>query len=186
MEKLEIIEKIKLKAYKEKVSNLIIMWGGGVFILLLIISSIPTGLLPKKRNITISNPDLNMFESIGILPTLIILIIISGLTSFYVYNNFKYSKLSKDVIEQKKIILKVIVENVIYKEGPGPKEIDLFFSPPYNSTNKIEFVGEDNFPKLYKNQEIELTLTKNALFPLGIKPKNDLNDLNDFLEMLNG
>lgn len=185
MEKLELKEKIKLEAHKEKISNLIIMWGGGIFALLLIVSFIPMGFLPKKRRVSISNPELSIFESMGVLPTLIMLIIIAGSISLYLYHSFKYAKLSKDVIEQKKITLNVNVRNVIYKQGQGPQEIDLFFSPAYNSINKIEFVGEDNFPKLYKNQEIEIILTKNALYPLSIKPKNDIKDVLEILKNLN-
>ena len=177
MEKLDFKEKIKLERYKERILNLIFKCSGGTFDVLLIVSFIPMGLIPTKRIRTISNPDLSIFESMGIMPTLLMLLIISGSICLYLYFSFKYAKLSKDVIEQKKVTLDVKVRNVIYKQGQGPQEIDLFFSPPYGSVNKVQFIGEDEFPRLQIDQEVKLVLTKNALYPLSIEPKSDIKDI---------
>ncbi len=184
MQKLELKEKIKLEAHKEKISNLILTWGGGLFALLFIVSFIPMGLLPRKRRLSVSDPSLSIFDSMGVAPTLLMLFLIAGALSVYLYHSFKYAKISKDVIEQEKITLEVKVVNVIYKQGGGPQEIDLFFSPPYNSVHKVEFVDERNFPRLHKNQEIKLVLTKNALYPLSIQPKDEIENILNILKGL--
>jgi len=184
MEKLDTKERIKLQAYKEKIGNIVVGWSVGVFSFLLIMSFIPMGFLPSKRPRRISNPDLNFFESLGVMPTILMILSISGALAVYLYISFKYGKLIKDVDELKKIVLKVRVVNVIYKQGAGPQEIDLYFSPPYNNINKIGFVGETNFPQLYKSQEVELVITKNAHYPLRITPKGGANEILDILNKI--
>lgn len=183
-EPLTIQEKIKLRAYKDKIANLIVMWGVGVFVFLLIVCFIPMGLLPKKRRVEISNPDLSIFDSMGVFPTFAMLLIIAGGLAAYLYFSYKYPKLVKDLSEQKKVILDVTVRNIIYKQGGGPQEIALYFSPPYQSINKIDFIGEKQLPPMYKNQEIQLIITKNALYPLQVKPKNDINEIMNVLSKI--
>ena len=177
MEDLNATEKSKLRRHYEKIGNLIAMWGGGVFVLLIVFSVIPMGLIPKKRRVEISDPNLTMFESLGVLPTLIMIFSISGALVLYLYFSFKYAKLKKDLEEKKKVVLHVKAKNVNYKQGPGPQEIDLYFSPSYNKVNKVTFIDEPSFPRLRKDQEVILLLTKNALHPLGIRPKTNLESI---------
>ncbi|REH43404.1 hypothetical protein C7448_1135 [Tenacibaculum gallaicum] len=185
IEKLEFIEKIKLEGYKKKITNTIVNWGGGSFIFFLIVSFIPVGMIPSKRRSTISNPDMSIFESMGVFPTILMLLIISGLITIYLFYSYKYIKVSKDLLDLKKVTLDVTITNVIYKKGQGPKEVEVYFKPPYNSVNRVMFIGEDSLPTLYRNQEVELVLTTNAYYPLKVKSKDVVKDLLKSLEVLN-
>jgi hypothetical protein len=75
--------------------------------------------------------------------------------------------------------------NVIPKKGQGPKEVEVYFKPAYKNVNRIEFIGYDNLPLLYKNQEVELVITPNSYYPLSVKSKEPVKDVLHSLEVLN-
>jgi len=177
MEKLTLKEINKLQAHKNMILNLFFKWGGGFFVASLFISSVPVRFLPSKRISNFSNSNNSIIDDYGVLPTLIVLIVVLLVLILYLYYSLKYPEISKDLIEKEKITLNVRIKKIIYKKGSGPQEIDLFFTPRYNSINKVSFIGEDNLPPLYKNQEVKIVVTKNAFYPLNIKPKNNVSEI---------
>jgi hypothetical protein len=185
LQKLEFLEKVKLEGYKKKITNIIVSWGGGSFILFLFISIIPMGLIPNKRRVVLSNPDMSIFESMGVLPTILMMLVISGIITLYLLYTYKYLKILKDLVDLKKVTLNVVIMNVIPKKGQGPKEVEVYFKPAYKNVNRIEFIGYDNLPLLYKNQEVELVITPNSYYPLSVKSKEPVKDVLHSLEVLN-
>ncbi|WBX75016.1 hypothetical protein PG911_10140 [Tenacibaculum ovolyticum] len=185
LEKLTFLEKVKLEGYKKKITNIIVSWGGGSFILFLFISIIPMGLIPNKRRVVLSNPDMSIFESMGVFPTILMMLIISGIITLYLLYTYKYLKILKDLVDLKKVTLNVVIMNVIPKKGQGPKEVEVYFKPAYKNVNRIEFIGYDNLPLLYKNQEVELVIAPNSYYPLSVKSKEPVKDVLHSLEVLN-
>ncbi|PKH51614.1 hypothetical protein CXF68_13390 [Tenacibaculum sp. Bg11-29] len=185
LEKLTFLEKVKLEGYKKKITNLIVSWGGGSFILFLFISIIPMGLIPNKRRVVLSNPDMSIFESMGVFQTILIMSVISGIITLYLLYTYKYLKILKDLVDLKKVTLNVVIMNVIPKKGQGPKEVEVYFKPAYKNVNRIEFIGYDNLPLLYKKQEVELVIAPNSYYPLSVKSKEPVKDVLHSLEVLN-
>lgn len=168
--KLESKESAKLWKYKEKIEKTIFGYGIGIPIFLLVVSFIPAKFIPHRNAARVSDGDASLAELIGVIPLILIVIGLSVGLVLYLMSEYKYLKISADVIERKKVIFKGNVQNVVIKKGAGLKEIELFISPPYKNNRSIEFIDFPNFPRLTVGQEVEIEATVNALYPLKITP----------------
>ncbi len=167
--RLSTAEKNKLMNHFQKIERFILRWGIGLGVFALVIIWIPMGLIPSKRTLRHLGDPNSMVDSLGFIPSFLLVVIIIGLIIGLLLYSYRYFPLRIDVRRLDKVTIKVKVRSYQFKEGGGPSEIELSFWPPYKGTSKVTFFHETQFPRLKFKEEVELHLTKHALYPLGLK-----------------
>ncbi len=159
----------KLSNYKSKMVKKILgicLFSVAVFV---VIFSIPKKYLPETFFRNNSPLDANFFQVHGIVTSAIIIIAFTLLMLVMAYFYYKLPKLAKDVKERKKVKLQVTITKMV-KPSPFLKQIDVSFNPSYNGRTKILFIEETDLSNFGVGQKVEITATKNALYPFSITP----------------
>ncbi len=160
----------KLIDYKNKIFKKIL--GISIFSLIVFVTIflIPMKYLPiKYLHINKNTKDLNVnfFEQLGIVPSLVIIIFIVVLMLIMAYFYYRYPKLSRDIKEQKKVRLQVTITK-IEKPSSGLEQIDVSFRPSYKGTDKIHFIEKIDLSAFKVGQTVQVIATENAFYPLYI------------------
>jgi len=186
-------DKRRLEDHKTKIERIFVGLGIGIPLFTLLISIIPLSFIPQKTPKLSSdlNPASNFIESVGVLPIVILIFIATGLTIYFIMKSYNYKAVLKDSEQQKKYSFRTKVSKVVYKQGGGPSEIELSFTPAYKKKESLEFINFPNFPYLKKGAEVEIEVSVNGWYPLSIEiiPDNrtskEINPkLHDFMRSL--
>ena len=131
---------------------------------------IPMKFLPSKVGVSRRGLDqsLTLVESIGWLPTLIVLAIIGGVLFVAILSHTKYFKLKKDILENVCLTLDVEVSSVRELLGDAEKEYDVYLKQNEGGIKKLNYLKSE-FPGLHKGDKINVILTKNAHYILSTK-----------------
>lgn len=151
-----------------------------IIMTLLIIASfiIPVGFLPSKRSYRLYDMDksLTLSQSIGILPTLILLTILGCLFFIIVLRHTKYFKLKKDLIDGVILTFETKINRIRELAGDAEKEYDVYLEQNDANLDKLNYLISE-FPNIQAGDFIRVTLTQNAKFVLSTEKLNIRNRL---------
>jgi hypothetical protein len=117
---------------------------------------------------------LTLSQSIGILPTLILLIILGCLFFIIVLRHTKYFKLKKDLISGVILTFETKIIRIRELAGDAEKEYDVYLEQNDANLEKLNYLISE-FPNIKAGDFIRVTLTQNAKFVLSTEKLNIRN-----------
>ncbi|MEO0473433.1 MAG: hypothetical protein AAF206_27725 [Bacteroidota bacterium] len=161
----------QLADYKAQIEMTSYKWGLGIPAFMLILSFIPSGLIPHRNASRVSDPSASLIDLIGFPYVLLGVLAIAALLLLYFFTSYRYFKIRKDLEEEEVLTFQTRVRDVVHKRDADLPEIEVKISPPFQGKHSIEFIDFLNFPPLMRGQTVEITATKHAHYPFSIIPQ---------------